>query len=51
MILFRRLVASTVLQSGAAGKGFLGDQLLSLLGLVFSLPRGAQTDLLNTMDR
>nr|XP_040039819.1 glomulin-like [Gasterosteus aculeatus aculeatus] len=39
------------MKSGAAGKGFLGDQLLSLLGLVFSLPRGAQTDLLNTMDR
>ncbi|KAM8875698.1 glomulin, FKBP associated protein b isoform 1-T1 [Spinachia spinachia] len=39
------------MKSGAAAKGFLGDELLSLLGLVFSLPRGAQTDLLDTMDR
>ncbi|XP_037324980.2 glomulin-like [Pungitius pungitius] len=39
------------MKSGTAGQGFLGDELLSLLGLVFSLPRGAQTDLLNTMDR
>ncbi|XP_035509612.1 glomulin-like [Morone saxatilis] len=38
-------------QSGNANKWFLGEELLSLLGLVFCLPQGAETDLLNTMDR
>ncbi|KAF3835700.1 hypothetical protein F7725_028258, partial [Dissostichus mawsoni] len=35
---------------GNANKWFLGEELLPLLGLVLSLPQGAQTDLLNSMD-
>ncbi|KAM9357998.1 glomulin-like [Symphorus nematophorus] len=34
-----------------SNKWFLGDELLSLLGLVFCLPQGAETDLLNSMDK
>ncbi|KAI4828390.1 hypothetical protein KUCAC02_022486 [Chaenocephalus aceratus] len=36
---------------GHANKWFLGEELLPLLGLVLSLPQGAQTDLLNSMDK
>ncbi|KAK5906630.1 hypothetical protein CesoFtcFv8_004558 [Champsocephalus esox] len=36
---------------GNANKWFLGEELLPLLGLVLSLPQGAQTDLLNSMDK
>ncbi|XP_068564116.1 glomulin-like [Cebidichthys violaceus] len=39
------------MKPGNANNGFLGEELLSLLGLVLSLPRGAQTDLLHSMDR
>uniref|UniRef100_A0A671V6A8 Glomulin, FKBP associated protein b n=1 Tax=Sparus aurata TaxID=8175 RepID=A0A671V6A8_SPAAU len=38
-------------QPGNTNKWFLGEELLSLLGLVLCLPQGAQTDLLNSMDR
>ncbi|XP_063746841.1 glomulin-like isoform X2 [Eleginops maclovinus] len=36
---------------GSANKWFLGEELLPLLGLVLSLPQGAETDLLNNMDK
>ncbi|XP_054459318.1 glomulin-like [Anoplopoma fimbria] len=39
------------MKSGDANKRFLGEEFLSLLGLVFCLPQGAETDLLNSMDR
>uniref|UniRef100_A0A8C4DHE8 Glomulin, FKBP associated protein b n=1 Tax=Dicentrarchus labrax TaxID=13489 RepID=A0A8C4DHE8_DICLA len=39
------------MQPGNANKWFLGEEFLSLLGLVLCLPQGAETDLLNTMDR
>uniref|UniRef100_A0A3Q3H1A1 Glomulin, FKBP associated protein b n=1 Tax=Labrus bergylta TaxID=56723 RepID=A0A3Q3H1A1_9LABR len=39
------------MQPGNANRWFLGEELLSLLRLVFYLPQGAQTDLLNSMDR
>nr|XP_046248349.1 glomulin-like isoform X2 [Scatophagus argus] len=38
-------------QLGNANKWFLGEELLSLLGLVLCLPQGVDTDLLNSMDR
>ncbi|XP_034559485.1 glomulin-like [Notolabrus celidotus] len=38
-------------QPGNANKWFLGEDLLSLLGLVLCLPQGAETDLLSNMDR
>uniref|UniRef100_A0A3Q3NP46 Glomulin, FKBP associated protein b n=1 Tax=Labrus bergylta TaxID=56723 RepID=A0A3Q3NP46_9LABR len=38
------------MQPGNANRWFLGEELLSLLRLVFYLPQGAQTDLLNSMD-
>lgn len=41
----------TLLQPGNANKWFLGEEFLSLLGLVFCLPQGADTDLLSSMDR
>ncbi|XP_049910868.1 glomulin-like [Epinephelus moara] len=39
------------MEPGNANKWFLGEEFLSLLGLVFCLPQGAETDLLNNMDR
>uniref|UniRef100_A0A3B4VN54 Glomulin, FKBP associated protein b n=1 Tax=Seriola dumerili TaxID=41447 RepID=A0A3B4VN54_SERDU len=39
------------MKPGNANKWFLGEDFLSLLGLVLSLPQGAETDLLNSMDR
>ncbi|XP_029356621.1 glomulin-like [Echeneis naucrates] len=39
------------MESGNANKWFLGEEFLSLLGLVLHLPHGAETDLLNSMDR
>ncbi|XP_056894416.1 glomulin, FKBP associated protein b isoform X1 [Takifugu flavidus] len=39
------------IQSGHACAWFLGEGLVSLLGLVLCLPQGADTDLLNNMDR
>ncbi|XP_075935257.1 glomulin-like [Anarhichas minor] len=39
------------MKPGTANKGFLGAEFLSLMGLVLSLPKGAQTDLLHSMDR
>ncbi|XP_073332813.1 glomulin-like [Pagrus major] len=39
------------MEPGNTNKWFLGEELLSLLGLVLCLPQGAQTDLLNSMDR
>ncbi|KAK1896852.1 Glomulin [Dissostichus eleginoides] len=39
------------IKQGNANKWFLGEELLPLLGLVLSLPQGAQTDLLNSMDK
>ncbi len=41
----------TLLQPGNANKWFLGEEFLSLLGQVLCLPQGAETDLLNSMDR
>lgn len=38
-------------QSGNANTWFLGEGLVSLLALVLCLPQGANTDLLNSMDR
>uniref|UniRef100_UPI0037E930EE glomulin-like n=1 Tax=Semicossyphus pulcher TaxID=241346 RepID=UPI0037E930EE len=46
-----RSQAESSMQPGNANKWFLGEELLSLLGLVFCLPQGAETDLLNSMDR
>ncbi|XP_039984748.1 glomulin-like [Xiphias gladius] len=39
------------MQPGNANKWFLGEEFLSLLGLVLHLPQGAETDLLSSMDR
>ncbi|XP_037624747.1 glomulin-like [Sebastes umbrosus] len=39
------------MEPGNANKWFLGEEFLSLLGLVFCFPQGAETDLLNSMDR
>ncbi|XP_008295535.1 glomulin-like [Stegastes partitus] len=39
------------MKPGNANKWFLGAELLSLLGLVLCLPQGAETDLLNSMDK
>ncbi|XP_075901830.1 glomulin-like [Nelusetta ayraudi] len=39
------------LQPGNANTWFLGEGLVSLLGLLLCLPHGAETDLLNGMDR
>ncbi|TKS74125.1 Glomulin FK506-binding protein-associated protein [Collichthys lucidus] len=39
------------MELGNGNKWFLGVEFLSLLGLVLSLPQGADTDLLNGMDR
>ncbi|KAM7012997.1 glomulin, FKBP associated protein b isoform 2-T2 [Tautogolabrus adspersus] len=39
------------MQPGNANRWFQGEELLLLLRLVFCLPKGAQTDLLNSMDR
>ncbi|XP_071343353.1 glomulin-like [Trachinotus anak] len=39
------------MKPGNANKWFLGESILSLLGLVLCLPQGAETDLLNNMDR
>ncbi|XP_040896689.1 glomulin-like [Toxotes jaculatrix] len=39
------------MEPGNANKWFLGEEFLSLLGLVLCLPRGAETDLLSSMDR
>ncbi|XP_068446025.1 glomulin-like [Clinocottus analis] len=39
------------LKPGNSNNGFLGEDFLSLLGLVLCLPQGAKTDLLNSMDR
>lgn len=41
----------TFLQPGNANTWFAGEELASLLGLVLGLPHGADTDLLNGMDR
>ncbi|TDH08281.1 hypothetical protein EPR50_G00096200 [Perca flavescens] len=39
------------MKPGNANEWFLGEEFLSLLGLVLYLPQGAETDLLNSMDR
>ncbi|KAG8003266.1 Glomulin [Nibea albiflora] len=39
------------MELGDGNKWFLGVEFLSLLGLVLCLPQGADTDLLNSMDR
>ncbi|GAA6230952.1 glomulin-like [Lates japonicus] len=39
------------MKPGNANKWFLGEEFVSLLGLVLCLPQGAETDLLNSMDR
>ncbi|KAM8745756.1 glomulin, FKBP associated protein b isoform 2-T2 [Acanthopagrus schlegelii] len=39
------------MKPGNTNKWFLGEELLLLLGLVLCLPQGAQTDLLNSMDK
>ncbi|KAG7228647.1 hypothetical protein INR49_008423 [Caranx melampygus] len=39
------------MKPGNSNKWFLGEEFLSLLGLVLVLPQGAETDLLNSMDR
>ncbi|XP_029285000.1 glomulin-like [Cottoperca gobio] len=39
------------MEPGNANKWFLGEELLSLLGLVLCFPQGPETDLLNSMDR
>ncbi|XP_070765474.1 glomulin-like [Enoplosus armatus] len=39
------------LEPGHTNKWFLGEEFLLLLGLVFCLPQGAETDLLSSMDR
>ncbi|XP_023272274.1 glomulin-like [Seriola lalandi dorsalis] len=39
------------MKPGNANKWFLGEDFLSLLRLVLSLPQGSETDLLNSMDR
>ncbi|XP_044056820.1 glomulin-like [Siniperca chuatsi] len=39
------------MEPGNANKWFLGEEFLLLLGLVLCLPQGAETDLLNSMDR
>ncbi|XP_042339975.1 glomulin-like [Plectropomus leopardus] len=46
-----RRQAEISMEPGNANKWFLGEEFLSLLGLVFCLPQGAETDLLNSMDR
>ncbi|XP_035811812.2 glomulin-like [Amphiprion ocellaris] len=39
------------MKPGNANKWFLGTEFLPLLGLVLCLPQGAETDLLNSMDK
>uniref|UniRef100_A0A4W6D083 Glomulin, FKBP associated protein b n=1 Tax=Lates calcarifer TaxID=8187 RepID=A0A4W6D083_LATCA len=39
------------MKPGNANKWFLGEEFVSLLELVLCLPQGAETDLLNSMDR
>ncbi|XP_059196955.1 glomulin-like [Centropristis striata] len=39
------------MEVGNANKWFLGEEFLSLLDLVLCFPQGAETDLLNNMDR
>ncbi|KAI3369097.1 hypothetical protein L3Q82_026057, partial [Scortum barcoo] len=39
------------MKEGNTNKWFLGEEFLSLLGLVLCLPQGAETDLLNSMDK
>ncbi|XP_047443511.1 glomulin-like [Mugil cephalus] len=39
------------MKPGNANEWFLGTELLSLLRLVLNLPQGAETDLLNSMDK
>lgn len=40
-----------LLQSGNASAWFLGEGLVPLLELVLCLPKGTDTDLLNSMDK
>lgn len=51
LILSGGINLSCVLQPGNTNTWFLGEGLVSLLGLLLCLPRGAETDLLNGMDR
>lgn len=51
LILSGGINLSCVLQPGNANTWFLVEGLVSLLGLLLCLPHGAETDLLNGMDR
>lgn len=51
LCVFEGINLTTVLQQGNANTWFMGEELFPLLGLVFYFPDGAETDLLNSMDR